>query len=255
MERMMGMRGTCDIKGQISILGKEIEKLLSAYAGAASAAGVSLLALTTAAHGKVVYTPANIGVASWGGWVQLDVNNDGTADFSFSITSTYRGSQQSIFRGRGAGQSNAIWGQGNFSWVGRGQHKYVFASALEPRHTVGPSKLNFQNGGSWVMGAARAWEHDGSNFGTLTYGQWLYTKDRYLGLKFLIDGQTHYGWARLSVPAWVAQGATITGYAYETIPNKPIITGKTKGPDVVILEPASLGRLAQGASAISLWRK
>jgi hypothetical protein len=247
------MRGTCDIKGQISILGKEIEKRLSVYAGAASAAGVSLLALATAAQGKVVYTPANIGIGR--GWLQLDVNNDGTADFSFSISNTYRGSSQSIFRGRGAGQSNAIWGQGNFSWVGGGQSKYVFASALEPRRTVGPSKLNFENGGPWVMAAEREWEHDGSNFGTLTYGQWLYTKDRYLGLKFLIDGQTHYGWARLSVPGGLAQGATITGYAYETIPNKPIITGKTKGPEVVVLNPASLGRLAQGASAISFWRK
>jgi hypothetical protein len=37
--------------------------------------------------------------------------------------------------------------------------------------------------------------------------------------------------------------ATRTGYAYETIPNKPIITGKTKGPDVITLDPARLGHL------------
>jgi hypothetical protein len=49
--------------------------------------------------------------------------------------------------------------------------------------------------------------------------------------------------------------ATLTGYAYETIPNKPIITGKIKGPDVITLEPATLGRLAQGASGISTWRE
>jgi hypothetical protein len=41
--------------------------------------------------------------------------------------------------------------------------------------------------------------------------------------------------------------ATLTGYAYETVPNKPIIAGKTKGPDVITLEPGSLGRLAQGS--------
>jgi hypothetical protein len=49
--------------------------------------------------------------------------------------------------------------------------------------------------------------------------------------------------------------ATLTGYAYETIPNKPIIAGKTKGPDVITLEPATLGHLAQGASGISAWRE
>jgi hypothetical protein len=48
--------------------------------------------------------------------------------------------------------------------------------------------------------------------------------------------------------------AVITGYAYETIPDKPIITGKTKGPDVITIQPATLGHLAAGASAIPVWR-
>jgi hypothetical protein len=99
------------------------------------------------------------------------------------------------------------------------------------------------------------------NFGSSTYGQWLYTRDRYLGLKFLISGQVHYGWARLSVtvtqPTLRERGfyAILTGYAYETVPNKTIITGKTKGPDVITLEPATLGHFAQGASGMSAWRE
>ena len=42
----------------------------------------------------------------------------------------------------------------------------------------------------------------------------------------------------------------LTGYAYETIPNKLIITGKTKGPDVITAQPGSLGHLAQGAAVV-----
>jgi hypothetical protein len=131
----------------------------------------------------------------------------------------------------------------------------VFAAALHPGFTVGPKKSYFQEGTSrWLMALA-----GGSNFGTNTKGQWLYTCGRYLGLKFTIDGETHYGWARLTVTLPTGIGgtikATLTGYAYETIPNKPIITGKTKGPDVITLEPATLGRLAQGASGISAWRE
>ena len=44
----------------------------------------------------------------------------------------------------------------------------------------------------------------------------------------MIDGQIHYGWARLSVQN-VYRGIydTLTGYAYETIPDKAIITGQT----------------------------
>ena len=48
--------------------------------------------------------------------------------------------------------------------------------------------------------------------------------------------------------------ATLTGYAYETIPGKGIVAGQTKGPDVTALDPAHLGRLAAGASATPAWR-
>ena len=58
----------------------------------------------------------------------------------------------------------------------------------------------------------------------------------------------------------------LTGYAYETVPNKPIVTGKTKGPEdvntaepspaaLLAPEPASLGLLAMGAPALSIWRR
>ena len=40
--------------------------------------------------------------------------------------------------------------------------------------------------------------------------------------------------------------AILTGYAYETTPNKKSIAGQTHGGD-----EATLGRLAQGASGVS----
>jgi hypothetical protein len=84
-------------------------------------------------------------------------------------------------------------------------------------------------------------------------GPWANVHDRYLGLKFYIKGRVHYGWARLNVLIGGGRheqapsiDATLTGFAYETIPNKSIAAGKTKGPDVIRLEPGSLGRLARG---------
>ena len=95
--------------------------------------------------------------------------------------------------------------------------------------------------------------------------------DRYLGLTFLRNGRTHYGWARLTVSgAFVAK---LTGYAYETIAGKSIIAGQTKGaaddptnedfgsdasltnsiPDKP--QPASLGTLALGAQGVPLCRR
>ena len=87
-------------------------------------------------------------------------------------------------------------------------------------------------------------------------------------------GRSHFGWARIAITIGDPKRAVIsrvvlTGYAYETIPNKPIIAGKTKGTDDASRtdqanagsrqtqpsEPATLGLLATGAPALSIWRR
>jgi hypothetical protein len=251
----------------------DLEKSLSAYACAAAAAGVSLLAMTNSAEAKIVYTPANVSIPVNGGPFLLDLNNDGIADFAFwnllegssgsgRFSALYVGcapipvsSHNSTCRYRG----NEIWGKGVI-------HQR-FASALNPGIAVRPEKSYFQQGPKQrflpafspvaLMANLRVfYSYMGYQFASFTSGQWLYTKHRYLGLRFIIRGQVHYGWARVAVTQGGKAGisAILTGYAYETIPNKPIITGKTKGPGVIALEPVSLGRLGQGAAGISAWR-
>jgi hypothetical protein len=89
-----------------------------------------------------------------------------------------------------------------------------------------------------------------TSYGLFVTGPWADVQNRYLGLKFKIKGESHYGWARLNVQLNGGPiTGTLTGYAYETIPNKPIIAGKTHGKD-----EATLGHLATGASAIPAWR-
>jgi hypothetical protein len=102
---------------------------------------------------------------------------------------------------------------------------------------------------------------------TRTLGRWVNVSDRYLGLKFKINGKFHYGWARLNVKVLRGQfkiTATLTGFAYETIPGKAIIAGATKGPDDAepaaslhspTPEPAALGMLAVGAPGLSICRR
>jgi hypothetical protein len=93
-------------------------------------------------------------------------------------------------------------------------------------------------------------------------------KNRYLGFKFKINGQFHYGWARLSVttPSHSPYTATLTGYAYETTPNKGIVAGQESGPAEVgdningtsptsSFRPASLGLLGLGAAGLIFWKK
>lgn len=93
----------------------------------------------------------------------------------------------------------------------------------------------------------------GSQYSDL--GAWVGTgkgvTDRYLGLKFVVRGEVHYGWARLSVTLGHYRqfddvSGTLTGYAYETVPDKPIIAGQITGPDVITVPPETLGGLALG---------
>ncbi len=102
-------------------------------------------------------------------------------------------------------------------------------------------------------------------------GAWLKVDKAYLGLKFVIKGKVHYGWARVRM-THVYLDAILTGYAYETIPNKPIYTWplretndveeSDRGPGASLTnpipdapQPASLGMLALGAQGVPLWRR
>src|SRR5258708_5583525 len=107
---------------------------------------------------------------------------------------------------------------------------------------------------------------DGGAYGTNTWsgGPWANTTNRYLGLKFLIDGKVHYGWARMSVRI-LRNKIRLTGYAYETIPNQQILEGQTQNPNTSGLppadllnpvpHPASLGTLARGVDGLAIWRR
>ncbi len=89
---------------------------------------------------------------------------------------------------------------------------------------------------------------DGFSRTSTPIGSWVNVKNRYLGVKFKIKGKIQYGWARLSVQVQfpLTITATLTGYTYETIPNKGIVAGKSKGPEDSVKQPAALGRLALG---------
>jgi len=227
-----------------SELSAAVNHKLTLYALAASSAGIGMLALAQPAEARIVYTPVHIVLTR--GSLALDLNNDGMVDFIL-LDKYHRNGQT----------TNSFWlyvnpeHKGNAA-VGHPGTYFRSASALNRGSQIGP-KDRFD-------GNLMAFACSFMSTTDCRVGKWFDVSDRYLGLKFTINGQTHYGWARLNVSFVVNQiphgtlKATLTGYAYETIPNKAIIAGKTTGPDVVTLEPASLGHLARGASAIPAWR-
>lgn len=55
---------------------------------------------------------------------------------------------------------------------------------------------------------------------------WANKADRFLGLRFEINGKKHYGWAQLEVKS--ATEWFIKDYAYNATPDKPILAGQKK---------------------------
>ena len=211
-----------------SQLSKSLHRQLANYAAAASAAGVGMLALVQPADAKVVYTPASLTIAPNGAYL-LDLNHDGTTDFR--IANYYLCSAQIC-----TGKLNAYPATGNGVEGMKGVRSIPFAYALPRGSRIGP-KVPFS--GQFMAGG-----------GSIGLGQWIDVNDRYLGFRFGVDGKLHYGWARLSVTVAeqrLSITAILTGYAYETIPNKPIVAGKTKGKDVITVRSGTLGHLARGA--------
>jgi hypothetical protein len=213
------------------------EKALASYAAAAAAAGVGVLALAADASAKIIYTPAHVSIPVNGAPVLLDLTGDGTTDFSIKNSVQYLASTNLPDLTVQAGNaSNAVWGRGVLSTSLA--PKGVFAWALPEGFRVESNESYFQNGGPWVM----AWGEVGKV--SYTFGQWFSAKSRYLGLKFVIDGEIHYGWARFNVFRSTEQAgleATLTGYAYDSVANRSIAAGDTSGP-----EASTLGGLAQG---------
>lgn len=220
-----------------------LDHKLLGYAAAAGAAGVGILALAKPSQAEIVYTPTHQTVPPS---LALDLNNDGITDFtisnySWSCPSGVCRFQQLVVYPTGRNRVLATSAAG------------AYAQALQADKRVGPGP-NFRS--SAKMDFCKA-----SRQSYYIYGPWRFAKNLYLGVEFSIDGKVHYGWARLSVTikgVHCAANALLTGYAYETVPGKPILTGKTSGADEVsaVKRPqATLGALAQGSAGLVAWRR
>jgi hypothetical protein len=243
-------------------LSGSVQQRLNSYALAAGAAGVGMLALTQPAEARIVYTPADKNIEPHSR-VDLDLNHDGIVDFSFKDFRTTNSF------GSGTGRLSVFPERKTNGIRGHSVSGQAYASALLPREQIGPKKHFLSRAG--MMATSRNYQGPAyrSRTSGVCTGAWAGVSNRYLGLKFTIQGETHFGWARLTVSCPYGSStvtATLTGYAYETIPNRPILAGKEMGPEVAepnppsstglsTQQPATLGRLAQGAEGLVAWRK
>jgi hypothetical protein len=250
-------------------LSESLRQRLNMYAVAASAAGVSALALSQPAAASIVYRPTHQ-VIGKNTQFYIDLNHDGIPDFLL-VNSAFR-SHTSVNLLRALPNHDESAGvAGVFS------SPDTFVALALKRGTRISAALRLYSRGD-MAGQCRH-NTNVSSFpcrsrSNNTMGYWVNTTNRYLGLMFTLHGKVHFGWARLNVQASKRRftlTATLTGFAYETIPGKPIIAGRTKGPDEIddttVAQPnpaalaaptptlATLGALAMGAPGLSIWRR
>jgi hypothetical protein len=188
---------------------KNLQSRISKYTAVAGA-----VVSAAGAQAQVVYTdvnpdyshdaPENNGFAIY----PLDLNNDQTVDFLVASRDTVTANAHVRF-------TLAVpYGAGN-AVAGDTPSNYDYALALDI-NTMVDSTLN------WIAASnTMAYNTDSNN----PYNEnWNGVTDKYLGLKFIVGGNTHYGWARLDSYA-IGDSVVVKDYAFEATPNVGILTG------------------------------
>ena len=179
---------------------ESVRHLLNRFA-IATILAVGLLGLARPTEAEIVYTPVNITIGPNSSY-NLDVNNDGVTDFTISTH------YFCCIDGKILEKIDETPASGN------GAEGSPPARLIEGDQ-IGPSQSFY--GGTGIMACIQIctgnWNSEFKGYGG------------FLGLSFQIDGETYYGWAKISVNM-KTDSATLHGYAYETIPGMPINAGQ-----------------------------
>src|SRR5581483_5966377 len=205
-------------------LGATIDHRMGLYAMAATAASVSVLALSQPGEATVVITNANIPIHA-GMPVMLDLNGDGIADFQFYLrTSSYHSIRENYLYLQKLTAGEGVIGQG------QAVSALIRGAKIGPRGPFGSFAGVIENSFLCTTKRCAGGTQSGYTFNQQLYGDWGGGHpNRFIGVKFQIKGQTHYGWIRLTVTIkhkgnghgpTGSFSATITEYGYESVANK-----------------------------------
>jgi hypothetical protein len=187
---------------------KNLQSRISKYTAVAGA-----VVSAAGAQAQVVYTdvnpdyahdaPQNNGFAVY----PLDLNNDQTVDFVLVSRDTVTANSTIRLTLAVPYGTNAV--------AGETPSNYDYALALDINSMV-DSTLN------WIAATnTMAYNVDSAN----PYNEnWNGVTDKYLGLKFVVGANTHYGWARLDSYA-IGDSIVVKDYAFNATPNGGIMTG------------------------------
>ena len=181
------------------------DKKLKAYGTMAG----TLLAMGQSTEGAIIYTDIpDVSLFSNGSTYNLDLNNDLITDFTLTVFNYYYYSGVTLSSPNANNQTLF-----NFSGTFYGYYGGNSPLALNQNDNISSTQTNWSSATLNLAYSGYAY----------SWGNWLNQTDKYLGLRFEIGGQVHYGWARLDV---IGSGfVTIKDYAYEDIVGAGIQAG------------------------------
>jgi hypothetical protein len=198
------------------VLEPGLEKRLAAYAlaGAAGVLGASQLA-----SAEIVFTPANVTITNSQS-LNIDFDHNGTPEVTLSIITGFNPSSASF---SAIGLRDTVRIIGNRPGFAKNSYAWAFTRGQK----IGQSDHFLPSSAKPWLAYANAYY-----FYYLGFPQ---TSNRFLGLRFKVNGQAHYAWVgfssvHVSFNNRVAIiSAAIRGFAYETVPNRTILAGQIKG--------------------------
>lgn len=201
---------------------------------------LAISAVATDVSAQVVYTNiSDTALVNDGDFFDIDLNNDGITEINLSFVN-YTGT---FYAGYVSYDVNAV----NASPENSAEVNAIFTSSTSTSYNSSyAAAFNFNDS---ITSGINSWSSDtvvvagnaditvGSSTNNVTVGQFLGSGDKYLGVRFLISGNTHYGWIRLDVNA-DADSTVIKDFAYESTPNKAIAAGD-QGTPVGLIEAST----------------
>lgn len=168
-----------------------------------------LLCSTLAAHSQIVYTDVNPDSTVFTSF-DLDLNKDGTDDFTVFITSGRCGD----------------YGTKHWCKITPLNGNMTLTHAFSESDTINSTLL-------WSSQASQALAWSGFGIGCGSGGPWYSAGKKYMALKVVSGLDNFYGWMQLEII--LASGFTVYDYAINSNPGQSILAGQTCPPQAAII--------------------
>lgn len=192
---------------------------LAAYSAMAGA--FALTGAATSAQTAIIYTDIDDVTVNFGESVLIDLDDNGTSDFYFDAggNSTGNWSWNRVF-----GYASSVgYGNANNQFIGYSGAVFPYCSPLNEGSAIDTdgSFIGPFGTGVNIVGFL------GSIYSGVSYGAFGNQTDKYLGIRFDIAGDVHYGWIRLDVTLSPVS-LTIKDWAYREGADEGIDAGQTE---------------------------